>query len=112
MKHQAAYTLLWLAGNEPTQKDVQAFMTKSGVSIDKEALAAFFKALDGKTVTGACTAGAKKLVAMPSGGARAAPAGGAAGAGAAAAAPVEEKKEEEAEQVDMGNLFGDDEEDY
>ena len=59
-------------------------MTKSGVSIDKEALAAFFKALDGKTVTGACKAGAKKLVAMPSGGGRAAPAGGAAGAGAAA----------------------------
>jgi len=111
MKHQAAYTLLWLAGNEPTQKDVQAFMTKSGVSIDKEALAAFFKALDGKTVTGACTAGAKKQVTMPSGGARAAAPGAAAAGGDAGAAPAE-VKEEEPEQVDMGNLFGDEEEDY
>jgi large subunit ribosomal protein LP2 len=88
-------------------------MTKSGVSIDKEALAAFFKALDGKTVTEACAAGAKKQVKMPSGGGRAAPAGGAAaGAGAAAAAPAEAAKEEEKEEVDMGNLFGDEEEDY
>jgi large subunit ribosomal protein LP0 len=38
-------------------------------------------------------------------------AGAAAGAGAKAAAPVEEKKEE-VEDVDMGGLFGDDEDDY
>ena len=112
MKHQAAYTLLWLAGNEPTQKEVQAFMTKSGVSIDKEALSAFFKSLEGKTVADACAAGAKKQVKMPSGGGRAAPAGGAAAGGAAAAAAPAEVKEEEPEQVDMGNLFGDEEEDY
>ena len=43
--------------------------------------------------------------------AAAAPAGGAAGAGPAAAAAVEEKKEEkkeEVEDVDMGGLFGGD----
>ena len=87
-------------------------MTKSGVSIDKEALSAFFKALEGKTVPAACTAGAKKQVSMPAGGARA-PAAAAAGGGAAAAeAPKAEEKQEEEENVDMGNLFGDDEEDY
>ena len=35
-----------------------------------------------------------------------------AGAAAAEAAPVEEEKKEEAEDVDMGGLFGDDEDDY
>lgn len=40
-------------------------------------------------------------------------AGAAASAGAAKAAPVEEEKKEEVEEVDMGNLFGgDEEEDY
>lgn len=42
-----------------------------------------------------------------------APAAGAAGGGAAkAAAPVEEEKKEEAEDVDMGGLFGDDDDGY
>ena len=41
-----------------------------------------------------------------------APAAGSAPAAAAAAAPVEEVKKEEEEVVDMGGLFGDDEDDY
>ena len=45
-----------------------------------------------------------------------APAGAGAGAGAAAAAPVEEEKKEEkkeeVEDVDMGGLFGGDDDDY
>ena len=38
--------------------------------------------------------------------------GGGAAKPAAAAAPVEEEKKEEAEDVDMGGLFGDDDDGY
>merc|ERR1712100_475022 len=104
MKHQAAYSLLWLAGKEPTQKDVEAYMAKCGVSVDKEALGHFFKCMEGKNVVDAVKAGAAKQVAMPrggGGGGGAAAASGAAGAPAAAEEKAEEKAEEE-EDVDMG----------
>ena len=113
MKHQAAYSLLWLAGKEPTQKDVEAFMKKCGVSCEKESLDAFFKTLKENNVVDAVAAGSKKHISMPSGGGAARPAA-AATAGGAAAAKAEEKpaEKEEAEDVDMGGLFGDDEDDY
>lgn len=82
-------------------------MSKCGVSIDKESLDVFFKQIEGKDVAEAVTEGKKKHVSMPCGGggaAVAAPAGG-------DAPKVEEKKEEkkeEPEDVDMGGLFGDD----
>merc|ERR1712166_1490945 len=41
-----------------------------------------------------------------------APAAGAAGTAAVAAAPVEEEKKEEVEDVDMGGLFGGDDDEY
>ena len=108
MKHQAAYSLLYLAGKEPSKKDVEEFMKKCGVSVDKESLDAFFKTLEGKTVVDAVTAGSKKHIAMPAGGGGGAkPAGPAAGGEAKKEEEVEEKKEE-VEDVDMGGLFGDD----
>lgn len=83
-------------------------MKKCGISVDKESLNAFFTTLDGKTVTGAIAEGSKKHIAMPAGGG-ARPAAAATAGGAAAEAPkAEEKKEDEPEDVDMGGLFGDD----
>ena len=80
-------------------------MKKAGVSVDKTDLDTFFKKIDGQEVQDLVKAGTKKCAVLPSGGARAA--GPVAAAGAAEAAPEEEKKEE-AEDVDMGGLFGDD----
>ena len=62
MRHQAAYSLLYLSGKTPTKKDVEEFMKKCGVSVDKESLDAFFKTIDGVTVTDAVAAGSKKCI--------------------------------------------------
>ena len=110
MRHQAAYSLLYLSGNAaPTQAQVEAFMKECGVSCDKATLTTFFAQIEGKSVTDLVAAGAKKHVKMPTGGGGARPA--AAGAAVAEEAPKEEKKEE-AEDVDMGGLFGGDDDDY
>ena len=87
--------------------DVEKLMNDCGVSVDKEMLNALFSALDGKNVVDVIAEGSKKVAAMPSGGG-----GGAAAAGAAVAeeAPKEEEKKEEEEDVDMGGLFGGDDE--
>jgi len=109
MKHQAAYSLLFLSGNSaPTQQQVEDFMKASGVAVDAESLKIFFQTIEGKSVPELVAAGSKKQISMPSGG------GGAAAAGGAAVeeAPVEEEKKEEVEDVDMGGLFGDDDDDY
>ena len=82
-------------------------MTASGVSVDKASLALFFKGIEGKTIPEVVVAGQKKLVVMPSGGGAARPA---AAGGPVAAAVVEEVKKEEVEDVDMGGLFGDEDE--
>ena len=83
-------------------------MKASGVSVDREAIKAFFACIDGKNIPETVAAGKKKHISMPCGGG-----GGARPAAAAAAAgdaPPEEKEEkaEEVEDVDMGGLFGDD----
>ena len=83
-------------------------MKAAGVSVDKESLDHFFKQIEGKSVTDLVKEGQKKHVSMPAGGAARPAAGGAA---AAEEAPKEEKKEE-VEDVNMGGLFGDDEDDY
>jgi len=80
-------------------------MKACGVSCEKSELEVFFKALDGRALPPLVAAGAAKTISMPSGGG-----GGAAAGPAAAAAPKEEKKEEAVEEVDMGGLFGDDDE--
>ena len=83
-------------------------MKAAGISVDKESLKVFFKTMEGKDIPTLVAEGKKKQVEMPRGGG-----GGAAAAsgGAAAAAPKEEEKKEEVEEVDMGGLFGD-EDDY
>ena len=63
MRHQAAYSLLFLGGNSaPTQAQVEAFMKESGVSCDKATLTTFFKQIEGKSVTDMVNAGAAKHV--------------------------------------------------
>ena len=82
-------------------------MKAAGVTVDKESLDAFFKVMDGKDIPTLVRDGEKKKVSMPcGGGGGAAPAGGA--GPAAAAAEKKEEKKEEPEDVDMGGLFGDD----
>jgi large subunit ribosomal protein LP2 len=111
MRHQAAYSLLYLSGKTPTKKDVEEFMKKCGVSVDKESLDAFFKKIEGQDVVASVAEGSKKHISMPSGGGGARPAAAAAG-GAAPAKEEEKPKEDEPEDVDMGGLFGDDDDDY
>ena len=106
MKHQAAYSLLWLSGKENiTEKDVQDFMKQCGVSCDNAELKIFFKSLGEQSITDLVKAGDKRKISMPCGGGGG---GAAAPAGGAKAAVVEDKKEEKEEDVDMGDLFGDD----
>jgi len=83
-------------------------MKECGVSVDKESITQFFNCMSGKEVTATIADGKKKLITMPTGGARAA--AGPVAKGAAAAQVVEEVKKEEVEEVDMGGLFGGDDE--
>ena len=83
-------------------------MKKCGISVDKESLDTFFKTLEGKNVVDSIAAGSKKQISMPSGGGGARPAAAATGGAAAAEVKEEPKKEDEPEDVDMGGLFGDD----
>jgi large subunit ribosomal protein LP2 len=85
------------------QKDVEDFMKSSGISCDKAELETFFKALGDQSIPDLVAAGSKKTISMPRGGG-----GGGAAAGGAAKPAAEEKKEEAVEEVDMGGLFGDD----
>lgn len=112
MRHQAAYSLLYLSGKTPTKKDVEEFMKKCGVSVDKESLDAFFKTIEGKDVVASVAEGSKKHISMPSGGGGGARPAAAAAGGAAPAKEEEKPKEDEPEDVDMGGLFGDDDDDY
>ena len=105
MKHIAAYALLVLAKKENiTADDVERLLKESGVSCDSEKVKSMIAAFEGKKFEELVQTGLSKMASMGP----AAPAGGAGKAGAPAAA-VEEKKEE-VEDVDMGGLFGGDDE--
>ena len=105
MKHLAAFALLVLGGNEsPSAADVEALLKKSGVSADSAKIEAMIKAFEGKKFHEAVEAGLAKMATMGGGG------GSAPAAGGAVKAEVVEEKKEEAEEVDMGGLFGDDDE--
>jgi large subunit ribosomal protein LP2 len=105
MRHIAAYAMLVLGGNEePTAADIAKVLKEAGVAADEDKSNALCEALKGKPFHTLVEEGKAALSKM--GGS--APAAAAAG-GAAAAEKVEEKVEEEPEEdVDMGGLFGDD----
>ena len=108
MKHLAAYALLVLGGKaKPTAKDVQKLLKDAGCTCDDEKVKALIEKAGEKEFHEHAEAGLKKMATM--GGAPAA--GGAAAASAGPAKAEEKAKEDEPEDVDMGGLFGD-EEDY
>ncbi len=88
--------------------DVEKLLKASGSEADTEKLAVLVKNLEGKKLHELVAAGSAKLGSV-SAGASTGP------AAAAGAAPVEEKEEEkpkeEAEMAEMGDLFGDDDDD-
>ena len=108
MKHIAAYALLLLAGKEaPTADDVEKVLKDAGVASDSEKAKALVGALKGKQFHELVKEGTAALGAMGTGSAAAA----APGAGAAAAeekADDKKDEEEEDEDIDMGGMFGDD----
>ena len=100
--------MLVLGGkSEPTAADVEKVVKEAGAEADKEKCAALCEALKGKEFHEFVEAGLKTLSSMGGGSAAAAPAGGAT---AAAEAPKEKEAEPE-EEVDIGGMFGD-EDDY
>ena len=109
MKHIAAYALLVLGGKDkPSAADVEKVCKDSGVEADKDKIEALVAAMEGKEFHELVATGIAKLGSMGTG--SAAPAA-AAGGDAAAADKPEEKEEEEEENVDLGGMFGD-EDDY
>ena len=101
--------MLVLGGKEePTAADVEKVVKDAGAEVDKEQCKALCEALKGKPFHDLVAEGIKTLGSMGGGGgAAAAPAGG-----ATAAAKEEAPKEEEPEEeVDIGGMFGD-EDDY
>ena len=103
MKHIAAFALLVLGGKEkPTAADVEKLLKEAGVKAESDKIEKMIAAFGDKPFNELVAGGLEKMSKMGSGPA-------AAGAGAVAdAAPVEEEKKEEVEDVDMGGLFGDD----
>ena len=105
MKHLAAYALLVLGGKEsPTAADVEKLLKEAGCKSDEEKVKKLIESMNGKKFDEVAEAGLAKISKMGGAG-PAAPAGGAT---AAAEAPKEDEKKEEPEDVDMGGLFGDD----
>lgn len=111
MKYIAAYALLELANKkEPTADDIEKLLKEAGCKCDSAKVATLIEKLKGKKFHERCAEGLEKIGKMGTG---APAAGGAAATGGAAAAKVEEEApKEEEEDVDMGGLFGDDEDDY
>ena len=107
MKHLAAFALLVLGGKEnPSVEDVEKLLKDAGVKADSDKIQKLITALEGKNFHELVQGGLSKMASMGTGSAPAA-------SGASkAAAPVKEEKKEEAEEVDMGNLFGGDDDGY
>ena len=109
MKHVAAYALLVLGGTPVPEPDqISALLKEAGVTSDQAQIDALCAQFKGKSFHEIVAEGLTKIGAA-----------GAASAGAAgAAAPAEAKKEEkpktesEEEEVDMGGIFGGDDDDY
>ena len=112
MKHVAAYALLVLGGAAVPEPDqIMVLLKEAGVTADKEQVEALCEQFKGKSFHEIVTEGLAK---MGSASASAGPAA-AAGAGAADKPAAAAKKEESAESegdVEMGGLFGAEEEEY
>lgn len=107
MKHIAAYALLVLSGkDEPSAADVEKVLKDAGVASDADKAKALAEALKGKKFHELVSEGTAALSKMGSGSGAAAPAGGA----AKAEEKADEKVEEEEEDIDMGGMFGDEDE--
>ena len=103
MKHIAAFALLVLGGNEnPSAADVEKLLKAAGVTPDSEKIEKMIASFEGKKFNEMVKGGLEKMASMGS--------AGPAAAGAPAAAAVKEEVKEEVEDVDMGGLFGDDDE--
>ena len=102
--------MLVLGGkSEPTAADVEKVVKEAGAEVDKAKCTALCEALKGKPFHDLVAEGIKTLGSMGGGGAAAAtPAAG----GAAAAKEEAPKEEEPEEEVDLGGMFGDEEDDY
>ena len=106
MKHIAAFALLVLGGNaNPSAADVEKVLKDAGAKPDSDKVASMITAFEGKDFNDLVASGLAKMATMGS-------AGPAAAAGPAATAAPEEEKKEEVEDVDMGGLFGGDDDDY
>ena len=106
MKHIAAFALLVLGGNEnPTAADVEKLLKAAGVTPDSEKIVKMIASFEGKKFHEMVEGGLAKMASMGS-------AAGPAVAGGAKNAPAAAKEEvkEEVEDVDMGGLFGDEDE--
>ena len=109
MKYIAAYALLVLGGNaSPSADDVSRVLKSVGIDSESEKLDSLMKNLEGKKLHEIMSAGMSKVSTLAvGGGSGAAPAAG----DDAAAEAVEEKEEEPQEEeadVDMGDIFGGD----
>ena len=93
------------------KKDVQDLLKASGVQADDESLDVMMSKLEGKALHELVKDGSSQFASMPAGGAGAA-VSASAGGDAKADEKKEEKEEEPEEDVDMGGLFGGDDEDY
>ena len=107
MKHIAAFALLVLGGKEnPTAADVEKLLKAAGVTPESEKIEKMIASFEGKKFDEMVAGGLAKMASMGSA------AGPAAAGGAKAAAVVEDEIKEEVEEVDMGGLFGDDDDEY
>ena len=107
MKHIAAYALLVLGGNaSPTAADVEKLLKDAGVKADSEKIEEMLRKFEGKTYEELVQSGLAKMSSMGSA------AAAQVDSGSAEPAAVVEEKKEEVEDVDMGGLFGGDDDEY
>ena len=105
MKHIAAFALLVLGGNQnPSAADVEKLLKEAGVKADSDKIEKMLASFEGKPFHEMVAGGLAKMATMGTAG----PAAGSSSGPAAASKPVVEEKKEEVENVDMGGLFGGD----
>ncbi len=106
MKYVAAYTLLVLGGNEnPSEGDLEKFLTSVDCEVNKDQLKACVSALSGKQLHELCNQGFSLLGSMNVGG----PSGAQATTTTTAKVEVKEAEPEpveEEEDIDFGDIFG------